>query len=201
LPVATNPNTTAPPCPALDQPSDPESALREGRDRVGRILNPLTLLWAHLFNVRYRILLAELHHYLLLRSDKKEQKAVRDRLVYWIFKEMNGRPGSSLAPLAQLLTGLNQYNFAGFTAGAPFETPFTFDLPDRGPDRWQFHRDLYCGSKNLVARITAALKQAGQQVPDLLTELTKFEDTDDGSQPDAPLGRTGFIDQHKDSEF
>src|SRR5205823_756486 len=79
LPVAANPNTTVPLCPSPIQTTDLETALQEQRNRPGRITNPATLLWGHLFNVRYRILLAELHHYLLLRGDCAEQKAVRNR--------------------------------------------------------------------------------------------------------------------------
>ena len=94
--MATNPNTTVPLMPPWNQASDPETALQEQKERPGRITNKITLLWAHLFNIRYRILLAELHHYLLLRNDNVDQQAVRARLVKWAFKEMNGRLNSSI---------------------------------------------------------------------------------------------------------
>lgn len=200
-PVATNPNTTVPLCPILNQPSDPEVALQEHKNRAGRIINPITQLWAHLFNVRYRILLAELHHYLLLRSNSADQKAVRDRLVKWIFQEMNGRDSSIMALAQKELAVRDQYNFPGFTAGAPFEVPYTFDLPDRGPDRWRFHRDLYEGSKDVVRRLEAALQRVGQPVPDLLAHLTTFENEDDGYGDKPPVGRIAFINRYKDSEF
>ena len=202
LPVATNPNTTMPPCPGVDQPLDPETALEEQKNRGGRVTNEITLLWAHLFNVRYRILLMELHHYLLLRPDMPQQKIVRDRLVSWALSEMKDRMHSSIAALAQtVLAQLDQYPFPGFKAGAPFETPYTFDLPMLGPDRWQFHRDLYEGSRAIVAELETTLAQGGQQIPDALTELQKFEDTDDGSGQMPPQGRIGFIDEHRDSMF
>jgi hypothetical protein len=201
LPVAANPNTTVPLPSPWSQTADPETALQEQKNRPGRITNLVTRLWAHLFNVRYRILLAELDHYLLLPGNKPDPAAIRDRLRGWIFKEMDGRLDSSIASLAVYLAGLDQYRFPGFKAGAPFEVPYTFDLPDRGPDRWRLHRDLYEGSKTLVDEIIAALKKAGLPVPNLLDELTKFEDKDDGSGDTPPVGRVGYIDQHKDSEF
>ena len=100
-----------------------------------------------------------------------------------------------------MLAKFQQYDFPGFNAGAPFEAPFTFDLPDRGPERWRFHRDLLEGSQDLVAQLDKAYQDAGQPVPDALSELMKFEDTDDGSGGKPPIGRKDFIDQHKDSDF
>src|SRR5438270_2372762 len=107
------------------------------------------------------------------------------------------RTNSSIQAFAKSqMTGLDQYKFPGFKSGAPFEVPYTFDLPDRGPDRWRFHRDLYEGSKGLVDQLEAALRKAGQPVPDLLKELTTFEDCDDGFGGMPPVGRIGFIDRY-----
>jgi Ferritin-like len=200
LPVATNPNTSVPLPPPLNQASDQEADLEEQRNRPGRIINSTTSLWASLFNVRYRILLAELHHYLLLRNDDADQLAVRDRLRVWAISEMDGRK-SAIRNLARMLSTLPQYNFSGFNAGAPFEVPFTFDLPDRGPDRWSFHKDLYEGSRDLVKTLSAALKAAGLPGQDVLDNLTMFEDTDDGYGDKPAIGRKDFIEKHKDSVF
>jgi len=201
-PVAINPNTSLPPCPSLNQPIDPETAFQEQRSLGGRIDNSVTLLYAHLFNIRYRILLAELHHCLLLRQDVPEQNALRGRLIIWILSEMNGRSESSIMALAQqVMTGLDQYNFVGFKAGAPFEVPFTFDLPDRGQDRWRFHRDFYEGSRDLVKQLEAKLTAIGQPLPTLLNELTQFEDIDDQVGDVPAIGRIGIIDKYKNSDF
>jgi hypothetical protein len=172
-PVSRKPNTTPMP---PDLPMDPAGLLREQRLRVGRITNKVTLLWARLFNVRYRILLTYLAHLVSLRvkggtpDEMKVIKAIRNQLLQWILDEMDGREKSSIRDLAKKkLAELDRTDCPGAKAGAPFEAPFSFAIPDLGPDRWRLHRELYKASCALVAQIP------GHEADPVLKELTDYE--------------------------
>jgi hypothetical protein len=192
-PIARNPNTTDPP---HDLPTDPAGLLREERLRHGRITNPTTRTWALLFNVRYRILLAYQAHYTALPSklaDPKKDKQLQDvrgTLVSWILDEMNGRVSSSLKGLASKLNSLDQHRNPGPKAGPPFEPPFTFALPDLGPDRWRLQQELYLASKGLVAAIP------GHEADPILKELSEYEDGTPGND-----GRKKYIEDHLNSSY
>jgi Ferritin-like len=193
--VARNPNTTMAP---QVWPMDPEGLFREQRLQAGRITEPMTLLWAQLFNIRYRILLSYLAHYVALRAygASAEEAAIRNRLSVWALEEMNGRRpptdfprnSSSIKALAIKLADLDRTACLGPKAGAPFEAPFTFALPDLGPERWRLHKELYLASQGLVRKIVA-------QSPDpALAELTRYEE---GTA--AKPGRIKFIEDHINS--
>jgi Ferritin-like len=139
LPVPVNPNT-------LHQPStDP------GLER-GRITHPTTRLWAHLFNVRYRLLLLDLAHAL-----QQAQPTLRDKLREWTFQEMRGRGSAGVKNLARVLTTLPLKDSSGAErAGSPFELPYTLSLPDDERARWRLHLALLDSSADLVAAIQAA---------------------------------------------
>lgn len=108
----------------------------------GYISNATTRLWAHLFNLRYRILLAELVHYTQLRNDIKPEKDYRSRVKVWALEEMR----FYLSGLASYLTALPQHDPPPDgrvqMAGAPFELPYTLVLPERNIDRWRYHKML-----------------------------------------------------------
>jgi hypothetical protein len=178
LPVPLNPNTTSPPAAS---PSSAEELLLEHKLQAGRIKDTTTLLWAHLFNLRYRILLTELSHDLTLPGTLPDgtapAKEIKQKLLAWAFSEMHDRPLSSLANVAIKLTTLPQGDISGKFAGAPFELPYTLALPDRGPDRWRLHLDLLDASIALIDKLIA-----DPMHPDpVLKELRDFEDSDDGS--------------------
>jgi hypothetical protein len=44
-------------------------------------------------------------------------------------------------------------NSVSVTAGAPFELPYTLNLADQEPDRWQLHRDLIFTCRDIIAEI------------------------------------------------
>ena len=68
-----------------------------------QITNSLSLLWAHLFNVRYRMLLMYLSHALVLEGPMiaNNEKTIRGFLRDWTFNEMRGSSISGLSGLAQ----------------------------------------------------------------------------------------------------
>jgi hypothetical protein len=157
LPVASNPNTLR------DQSDDADL-------EQGRITHPTTRLWAHLCNVRYRMLLLDLAHALrlpgLMEDPDSGAPTNRGHLRDWTFNEMRLGVGGiarllTLLPLKQAPSVEDPSN-----AGAPFELPYTLTLPDDERDRWRLHLALLDTAGELMDRIEAA----GGPV-DLLTEL------------------------------
>jgi hypothetical protein len=148
-PVATNPNTLPSP--------DTDAAVERGR-----ITHTTTRLWAHLFNTRYRMLLADLSHALLLSGPLVEAgtPTLRGRLRDWTFLEMRGRPLAGLKGIAKVLTTLPLKETPApanpANAGPPFELPYTLALPDDERDRWRLHLALLDTSRRLTGRIQAA---------------------------------------------
>jgi Ferritin-like len=148
LPVPTNPNTTDP-----LRPADAAESWREDELAPGRITNSVTQHWAHLFNIRYRMLLSELTHLLSIPAATLNGKAVtavtagatptpRATLIKWAYADMHS-PIVSLASLAEILTHLDRTDVAAAgKAGPPFELPYTLEMPDRARDRWQVHTEL-----------------------------------------------------------
>jgi hypothetical protein len=158
LPVATNPNTTDAPTQPIP---DAEGHLLEDKLKIGRISKAETLLWAHLFNVRYRMLLTELAHALLMPTFTANGQPAppgaaatpRATLVGWIYDDMANGPGA-LRVLAPQLAALDRTDApSDGKAGAPFELPLTLDLPDRAPDRWQLHHELLLASGSLIQQL------------------------------------------------
>jgi ferritin-like protein len=145
LPLPTNPTTG----PVPDGNADDES---------GVISHPGSRRWAHLFNLRYRMLLVYLLH-ALHRDEPIERGGVltpRGHLRDWVFLEMRGRPQAGLRGLARKLTTLPRTTAGTATvAGPPFELPYTFSLPDRERDRWHLHLTLIESSRTLIDAIRA----------------------------------------------
>jgi Ferritin-like len=141
--VPTNPNT-------LHLPSDVVDVER------GRITHPATRLWANLFNVRYRMLLADLAHALHLSGEDQSAVTIRGHLRDWAFTEMR----LGIKAIAQTLTTLPLKETPDpadpAQAGPPFEMPYTLALPDDERDRWRLHLALLDTSSELISKIEAA---------------------------------------------
>lgn len=98
--------------------------------------------WAHLFNVRYRLLLVNLIHALDVTGPtlQGEDLTPRGSLVNRTFTEMyNLRAIAGILVQRPLRKGGDP---AVKAAGPPFEMPYTLDLPNAEGDRWRVHRDL-----------------------------------------------------------
>lgn len=173
-PVAENPNTTTPP---QEQPglADMVGMVQEAHASKGRITEPRARAWAQLFNLRYRMLLARLSHFLHLDQplylDSRDfpaaqagDRTARGLLLAWTFDEMR-----RLAKIANKLVQLPKDSPpAGLHAGPPFELPYTLNLPAGEPQRWRTHLD--------------AVRAAGQLIREQL-------------QPgEQPVQRDGFLD-------
>ena len=133
-PVPQNPKT-------VDIPDSMPGGDDRDMDRQ-LITNREALGWAHLFNIRYRLLLMDLTHALSLAGQHLEEQvsAARGSLINWTFGEMyNLRAIGGIlmeCPLRPKGDARKQ------AAGPPFDMPYSLILPDTHADRWRLHRDL-----------------------------------------------------------
>ena len=148
--------------PARSVPANPNTMHEPSGDPAverGRITHSTTRLWASLSNVRYRMLLADLAHFLQLPgplSDRNGAVTGRGHLRDWAFSEMV----TGIRGIAQVLITLPLKEVPGpgdpDRAGPPFELPYTLALPDDEHDRWRLHLALLDTSSSLISGIEAA---------------------------------------------
>lgn len=112
-----------------------------------RITNMLALIWAGLFNLRYRMLLMFLAHAFRIESPLKASgRTPRGLLLSWAFGEMY-----NLRSITEILMTLPMHETDDpLLAGPPFEMPYSLSLGVRDADRWRLHRDLLLASQQYV---------------------------------------------------
>ncbi|HEX8599271.1 MAG TPA: ferritin-like protein [Chloroflexia bacterium] len=161
--------------PTYAVPTDPNTGTSDGvvvNDQSGCITDPDSLRWAELFNLRYRLLLSFLSHFLQTEGpvlDASADYTGRGYINRWTFDEM--RHLSDIATkLAKLPreAGAPNGEESSERAGAPFELPYTLNLPDREQDRWRAHVDVLDACLKLEQAIAASDPRAGDE---LLGEL------------------------------
>jgi rubrerythrin len=168
-PVTTNPNTTSSP---TRPPGDEVAAALALRASTGSINHPAARAWAHLFNLRYRMLLGQLAHF--LRSGQEcyidapgprlGERTERGLLLLWTFDEMR-----HLKKIAAKLVQLPKDDPPGpERAGPPFELPYTLSLPDGESQRWRMHLDASRAAGRLVRDQLAAELAGDGFLSDLL---------------------------------
>ncbi len=146
--------------PAHPVPVDPEIGPIEGviiEPGAGRISHPRSRKWAMLFNLRYRLLLTCLSHFLQTEGpllNESADPAPRGLLNRWTFDEM--RHMSQVASKLVTLPRVQSDPELPGRAGAPFELPYTLNLPDREQDRWRTHLDLLSTCLSLARSIASA---------------------------------------------
>jgi hypothetical protein len=112
------------------------------------ISHPESVTWAHLFNVRYRMLLMYLTHAYQLAGATGQGDSLTPRglLIIRTFGEMY-----NVRAISNILVELPlDESGSGAVAAPPFEMPYTLDLPDTEADRWRLHRDLLETAQQLV---------------------------------------------------
>lgn len=136
LPVVTNPATMPPPAPG------------------GHITHARALRWAHLFNLRYRLLLDCLRHSLLsdVASYETSGAQMGDRtpkgmLQLWTFAEMR-----RLKVIAEKLVELPAGAAPASRAGPPFELPYSMQMPHIDADRWAMHADVFAMAAEFISQ-------------------------------------------------
>jgi hypothetical protein len=148
------------------------------------ITNREARAWAHLFNLRYRFLLINLTHALQHAGAAADgRSSTRGYLINRTFSEMyNLRSiAGRLVQLPLMKTGGNQF------AGPPFEMPYSLLIPDREPDRWRLHRDLYMASHFAVQNVEHELRGKGVFVEQSRAFLAALDDADQRSLPQVEL--------------
>ncbi|MFF2147684.1 ferritin-like domain-containing protein [Kitasatospora sp. NPDC058190] len=113
----------------------------QSRPEVSLITHPEAARWGHLFNLRYRMLLADVAHAFRLIGplDNGATLTARGSLIHRAFGEMY-----NLRAVAGMLLQLplDRDGSTGLLAGPPFEMPYTLDLPAGDRNRWLLQRDL-----------------------------------------------------------
>lgn len=193
-PVTTNPNTTSPPA---EPPGDEVAAALARHAGAGRIEHPSARAWAHLFNLRYRLLLGLLLHFLRLPQERYVDdsgprlgdRTARGLLLLWTFDEMR-----HLRKIATKLVQLPKDDPAGTQrAGPPFELPYSLSLPDGEEQRWRTHLDVSRAAGRLVREQLGAevagdgflsdLLEADAEVQKILESLATGAGVPQGSLP------------------
>jgi hypothetical protein len=128
------------------------AGLAAGEVTTSPITDPVTALWGHLFNLRYRMLLTDISHAFRLSGpvDDSGVLTARGALVHRAFGEMY-----HLRALAGRLVELPLERDVpdGPRAGPPFEMPYSLELPDHDHDRWLRQRDLVQASQLLTQEL------------------------------------------------
>ncbi|WP_316839073.1 ferritin-like protein [Pedobacter gandavensis] len=145
------------------------------------ITNPEARAWAHLFNIRYRMLLNYLAHSFLLDNGFNNSGAVSPRatIINATFGEMY-----NLRSISNVLvqTPLNPPGTDDKMAGPPFSMPYTLDLPMGEANRWREHQDLIEASEIVIESLVPyvsptnlkylyVLREADQGLSAIIKEL------------------------------
>jgi hypothetical protein len=176
-PVAENPNTT----PAPQEPAGPMRMVEmvvEAHASKGRTNHPRTRDWAHLFNLRYRMLLSYFSHFLRLNQElyagpgpQQGDRTPRGLLLIWTFDEMR-----RIKKIAGKLVQLPKDDTPGaVNASPPFELPYTLNLPDREKDRWRSHLDASRAAVRLV-RDTLRAEGSADATDEFLEDLQRLDE-------------------------
>ena len=118
-----------------------------------QITHPTSLLWAQLFNTRYRMLLDLLAHALHVEGplESTGQPSARGRIIAGVFAEMYHVRALSDVIMRQPLADPP----GSLRSGPPFELPYSLSLPDLAASRWRLHRDVLGSSAKIIERLRA----------------------------------------------
>lgn len=162
--VATNPYINS----NEDPNSEPAEGLESNQER-DLITNPKAVLWGHLSNVRYRMLLTFINHSFKLDAGYNNSGAYSPRgtIINATFGEMY-----NLRSLAKVLVELPIDKKSDKVANLPFLVPYTLELPMGEHNRWRLHRDLILASRDLINDLQKI--ESGKN----LTYLNSLEEAD-----------------------
>jgi len=130
--------------------------------------------WAHLFNLRYRMLLTYLSHmYRLPLASDSTQPQMRAGTLHRVFSEMyNLRAVAGILVRLPLVDEKKMPNDPR-RAGPPFELPYTLVLPAADDDCWRLHRELLMNSETLCATLLPDAPVDGRQYLAALRDLDR----------------------------
>jgi hypothetical protein len=142
--------------PARPVPTNPSVGHQQqgsgaGARPMSLITHPEARAWAHLANVRYRMLLLDLTHSFYVEPVEGSSTSVRGLLVAKTFGEMY-----NLRAISTILMQLPQAVGSTSVAAPPFEMPYTVVLPHDEPNRWRIHRDLIYSAQRILEDLKRA---------------------------------------------
>jgi|GEM_PF-420872 len=155
-PVAIFPNTSV----GAAGPVSPAAVTMMNRHmNEGRITNTRSRAWAHLFNLRYRLLIDVIAHSLLIpgplywtEPEQRGRRTPKGQLHAFSFAEM-----VRIQQLSAKLVSLPlDDGDSDLHAGPPFELDHTVSLPAHEVDRWRQHADRFGAG----AEWAASMRQA-----------------------------------------
>jgi hypothetical protein len=128
----------------------PNPTTVRGLEGLTYIENEQTRHWAHLLNLRYRMLLTYLAHSFQLAdgSGQHPDSEARGLVLQATFGEMY-----NLRAVSNLLVTKPADGADGARAGPPFEMPYSLALPSARADAWRLHIDLIDAAATLAARL------------------------------------------------
>ncbi|HEY0313220.1 MAG TPA: ferritin-like domain-containing protein [Allosphingosinicella sp.] len=128
----------------------PNPTTVRGLEGLTYIADGQTRHWAHLLNLRYRMLLTYLAHSFQLSdgSGQHPDSEARGLVLQATFAEMY-----NLRAVSNLLVTKPADEADGPRAGPPFEMPYSLALPAARADAWRLHVDLIGAAKILVERL------------------------------------------------
>jgi hypothetical protein len=153
--VATNPYIIS---------DNEEAGSQEQRDGIS---HPEAKLWAHLFNLRYRLLLNFLTHSFRLEDglNISGSGTPRGTIINATFGEMY-----NLRSIAFVLVQTPLALKGDKMAGPPFLIPYTLDLPIAEHNRWRQHKDVLTASAKIIHQLLPITKKSNHKYLYALTE-------------------------------
>lgn len=154
--VATNPLVRRASDLTASAERDLVGALQSAAAENGEITHPRSWFWGALLNLRYRLLLDFLAHY-LRRDDENYiaegpdigNRTKRGFLLIWAFDQMRHVKKIAEKLVQMPLSDPDDGRFAG----PPFQLPYTLALPEAEASRWRVHADVMTTSRSLIARM------------------------------------------------
>ena len=162
------------------KPTDSESSTEYASEN-NQITEPETVLWANLFDIRYRLLLNFINHSFLLDQGNNNAGSFSPRgmIINSAFGEMY-----NLRSIATILVQKPIAKNSTKMAGPPFTLPYTFDLPFGEHNRWRLHQDLLEASHKIILELKNfknqvhtqylnGLQEADQKLLQTIAQLTE----------------------------
>ncbi len=175
-PVPINPRTVTGDSSGLSARNQTDGQEEGGREEehTTPITDEKALWWAHVFNLRYRMLLYAIDHSLRIGSatvfSDDENQPLRQVLISWSRRHMT----SGLREVAMKLVQLPADESRKLAAAPPFELPDSLAVPDRDTDRWLRHLDMIEGSRRLIEH--GQTKRFASDSDPILHRLRKLDD-------------------------
>jgi hypothetical protein len=135
--------------PVLPMPKNPVAGDTTSVAGQTPITDPQAILWANIFNLRYRMLLSYLGHTYSAPRVPAQSRVENRRgvIINRMFGEMY-----NLRAIASILTHLPIASGAPERCGPTFQMPYTLQLPDDEAAYWNLHLDLIAATSNLLVQ-------------------------------------------------